>query len=125
LRAASRAVVRLCHELDLLGGETIALDGSFFNASARDASLTTKQRLEAQLKQPERDLDADIQTLEVNDPQEDHTGAGFDNDPAFPISRRNSRRASRHNLISWRPAERPSSPVPIPMREPWLRASRL
>jgi len=42
-RAANRDFVRLCRELKLVGGETIGIDGSYFQASASDASLTTKK----------------------------------------------------------------------------------
>lgn len=49
--------VALCQELDLLGG-VVALDGAFFNASASDASVVTKTRLEKDLKQLELDIDA-------------------------------------------------------------------
>jgi len=44
LRAVNRDFVLLCREPDLVGGETIGLDGSFFKASASDASITTKKR---------------------------------------------------------------------------------
>jgi len=43
LRAANRDFVVRCQELELLGGEPIGIDGSFFKASASDASLTVKE----------------------------------------------------------------------------------
>ena len=45
LGAANRDFVMLCQELDLLGGETIAIGGFFFHVSASDASITTKKSL--------------------------------------------------------------------------------
>lgn len=81
LRAANRDFVLLCHELDLLGGETIALDGSFFNASASDASITTKKNLAVQLKQIERELETYTQELDANDEQENQAGDGLGEDP--------------------------------------------
>jgi transposase len=49
LKAANRAFVRLCRELQLVGGECCGLDGSFFNAHASAASVKSKEQIEAQL----------------------------------------------------------------------------
>lgn len=57
----------LCQELDLHGGEVVALDGAFFNASASDASVLTKAQLEKELKQLELDIDAYCQGLDAQD----------------------------------------------------------
>ncbi|WP_141699384.1 transposase, partial [Candidatus Thiosymbion oneisti] len=54
LRAANRDFIVLCQELELVGRETIGIDGSFFQASASDASIKTKKRLETELKKIER-----------------------------------------------------------------------
>ena len=70
LKATCRDFVALCQELDLLGGEVVALDGAFFNASASDASVVTKARLERDLKQLELDIDAYCQGLDAQDAQE-------------------------------------------------------
>lgn len=83
LRAANRDFVMQCRELDLLGGETIAIDGSFFHASASDASITTKKSLEAELKKIERDLEAYTQELDANDAQETDAGEGLGEAPAL------------------------------------------
>ncbi|WP_165742094.1 transposase [Candidatus Thiosymbion oneisti] len=82
-RAANRDFVLLCRELDLVGGETIGIDGSFFQASASDASITTKKDLEAQLKKIERDLEAYTQSLDANDAHEAQVGDGLAEDPAL------------------------------------------
>jgi transposase len=51
LKAASRDFVVLCKELDLFGGELVAIDGSFFRANASKASIATE-------KKPSKALDA-------------------------------------------------------------------
>ncbi|WP_133512875.1 transposase [Candidatus Thiosymbion oneisti] len=81
LRAANRDFIVLCQELELLGRETIGIDGSFFHASASDASITTKKNLQAELKKPERDLEVYTQELDANDAQENQAGDGLGEDP--------------------------------------------
>jgi transposase len=81
LKAANREFVLLCKELELLGGETIGTDGSFFNASASDASIITKKQLEAELKRIERTIDDYGQLLDDNDVQEGRNGELFADDP--------------------------------------------
>jgi transposase len=70
LRAAGREFVLMCKELGLLGGTTVAIDGAFFNASASDASIITKSRLEADLKQIERELDTYHRLMDATDAEE-------------------------------------------------------
>ena len=57
LRATCKDFVVLCKELDLLGGEVVAIDGAYFNASASDASVVTKTALDKSLKQLELDIE--------------------------------------------------------------------
>jgi transposase len=57
LRRTNREFVLLCRELRLIGGHTLGIDGSFFNADASDASVKTKAQLEAELAAIERDID--------------------------------------------------------------------
>jgi transposase len=83
LKAANREFVLLCKELDLLGGQTVGTDGAFFNASASDASIVTKQQLAAELKQIEREIDDYGQLLDDTDAQEGRTGELFPDDPAL------------------------------------------
>lgn len=70
LQAANKEFVLLCKELNLLGGEVVALDGAFFNASASDNSILTKTRLEKDLKQIEANISAYYQDLDVQDAAE-------------------------------------------------------
>jgi len=83
LRRANREFILLCKDLELLGGETVGIDGSFFNASASDASILTKQTLEAELKQIEGDINAYHQQLDGNDRAEGKHGDLFGDDPAL------------------------------------------
>jgi len=45
LKAANREFVLLMRELDLLGGEVVAIDGAFFDGNASKASIKTQRRL--------------------------------------------------------------------------------
>ena len=80
LRAASREFVLCCRELDLLGGEEIAIDGAFFNASASDASVEYKRTLAAKFK---AQIAAHHELLERSDAQDAQSGEPFGNDPAL------------------------------------------
>lgn len=80
LRAASRQFVQICKELGLLGGKTVAIDGSYFNASASDASILTKNRLESDLKQIEREIDSYHQLMDTTDAEEASQGDVFASD---------------------------------------------
>ena len=70
LKATSRDFVAVCQDLDLLGGESVAIDGAFFNASASDASVVTKKGVERDLARIERDIAAYHRLLEETDAQE-------------------------------------------------------
>lgn len=76
LRAAHRDFVLLARELDLLGGELVAVDGSFFRGDASKASITTKKALKKQLAAIEADIEAYEQALGANDAAEDVAEAG-------------------------------------------------
>jgi transposase len=49
LKAANRDFILLCKELALLGGEEVAVDGSFFKADASKAGIYTEIKLNKQL----------------------------------------------------------------------------
>jgi len=72
LRATCRDFVALCRELGMIGGKRVGLDGSFFNASASDASIKTKKQLESELAAIERDIEGYHQELEGHDAEEAH-----------------------------------------------------
>jgi transposase len=79
LKAANRDFVLLLRELDLLGGELVAIDGAFFHGDASKASIKTHKRLAEQLSGLERDIEAYGSALEANDASEEvHSPAGRD-----------------------------------------------
>ena len=58
LKAANRDFVMLARDLDLLGGDLVAIDGAFFHGDASKASIVTHKRLAEQLAALERDIEA-------------------------------------------------------------------
>ena len=50
LKATHREFILLCKSLALFGGETVAIDGSFFNGNASNGSIQTKEQLKKELK---------------------------------------------------------------------------
>jgi transposase len=83
LRAVNREFVLLCKELELLGGETVGVDGSFFNASASDASVVSKKTLESELKEIDEEIERYHRLAESTDTEEGQTGDLFGDDPAL------------------------------------------
>lgn len=67
LRKACRDFVMLLRALDLVGGDVVAIDGSFFDGNASKASIVTAKRLAAQLAAVERDITAYDASLDSND----------------------------------------------------------
>ena len=57
LKATNREFVLLLRELNLLGGELVAIDGAFFHGDASKASIKTRKRLAEQLVAIERDIE--------------------------------------------------------------------
>ena len=70
LKAASRDFVLLMRELDLVGGEAVAIDGAFFHGDASKASITTRKRLAAELAAVEREIETYNKELDTNDAAE-------------------------------------------------------
>ena len=56
LQNLAREFVLLCKEVGLLGGELVAIDGSFFKGNASKKSIRTKKQLKAQLKRISEDI---------------------------------------------------------------------
>jgi transposase len=78
LKAANRDFVVLARELDLVGGEVVAIDGAFFDGNASKGSIKTRKRLAEQLAAIERDIEAYGAALEANDSAEAEAPAGRD-----------------------------------------------
>jgi transposase len=79
LKAANRDFVILLRDLDLLGGELVAIDGAFFHGDASKASIKTKKRLAEQLARLDRDIEEYGNSLASNDASEEaHSSTGPD-----------------------------------------------
>jgi transposase len=76
LKAANREFVLLLRELDLLGGELVAIDGAFFHGDASKASIKTKKRLAEQLARLDRDIEEYGNALTSNDAVEEAHSSG-------------------------------------------------
>jgi transposase len=76
LKAVNRDFVLLARELDLLGGEVVAIDGAFFHGDASRASIVTQKRLAERLAALERDIEAYGAELDKNDAVETAAAAG-------------------------------------------------
>lgn len=70
LKAANREFVLLMRELNLLGGEVVAIDGAFFDGNASKASIKTQRRLAKRLAEIEQEIEAYGTALETNDSAE-------------------------------------------------------
>jgi transposase len=83
LKAANREFVLLLRELNLLGGELVAIDGAFFHGDASKASIKTKKRLAKQLACIDRDIEEYGKALASNDATEEVRSSG-DEDGGSP-----------------------------------------
>jgi transposase len=70
LKAANRDFVLLARELELVNGELVAIDGTFFHGDASKASITTQKKLVKQLEALDRDIEAYEAALKANDAAE-------------------------------------------------------
>jgi transposase len=57
LKAANREFVLMMRELDLVGGEVVAVDGAFFHGDASRGSIRTQRRLAERLAEIDRDIE--------------------------------------------------------------------
>jgi transposase len=71
LKAVNREFLLMARELDLVGGEVVAIDGAFFDGNASKASITTRKKLAERLAAVDRDIEAYGATLSENDAAED------------------------------------------------------
>ncbi len=65
LKQANRAFVMALRELDLVGGEMVAIDGAFFDGNASKASIVTRKRLDEQVAAVEREIAAMEREIEA------------------------------------------------------------
>jgi transposase len=75
LKRANRDFVLMARELDLLGGEVVGIDGSFFHGDASKASILTQKKLSAGLAALDREIEAYGGALEANDAAEARASA--------------------------------------------------
>ena len=76
LKLVNRDFIVLCKELELLGGEIVGIDGSFFSGNASKASIYTEAKLNAQLEEIERQIEEYQQQLNQQDQYDDEAGKG-------------------------------------------------
>ena len=70
LKAANREFVLVVRELDLVGGELVAIDGAFFDGNASEASIKTRSKLAKRLAEIDQEIEAYGAALEANDSAE-------------------------------------------------------
>lgn len=73
LKAVNKDFVLLCQELDLFGGELVAIDGSHFRGNVGKKSIYTENRLKKSLERLEKLIEAYLAELEQTDVAETHT----------------------------------------------------
>jgi transposase len=67
LKATNREFVLMLRELNLFGGEVVAIDGAFFDGNASKASIKTQRKLAKRLTEIEHEIEAYGAVLEAND----------------------------------------------------------
>jgi len=70
LKEANRSFVLLMRELDLIGGSLVAVDGALFHGNASKGSIFTRRKLEKQIAELDKEIEAYGKALEANDAQE-------------------------------------------------------
>jgi transposase len=70
LKAVNRSFVLLARALGLVGGNVVAIDGSFFHGDASKASIFTRKRLAEQIAKLDQEIEAYGKSLEDNDAAE-------------------------------------------------------
>ena len=117
LQAANRGFVRTLHELELLSGDVVAIDGAFFHGDASKASIVTGRRLAEQLAALDQTIEAYGVTLDANDAAE-AMRRRWSRPARWRIVWRRWRRSGRRRRrrwIGWRPVARRSCRAPTPM----------
>ena len=67
LKAVNRSFVLLARALGLVGGNVVAIDGSFFHGDASKASIFTRKRLADQIAKLDQEIETYGKSLEDND----------------------------------------------------------
>ena len=70
IQAVTRQFVMLCQELDLFGGDLVAIDGSKFKASNSKNRNWTKARLRERIRRIDATIEGYMALLETNDQQD-------------------------------------------------------
>ena len=100
LKAVNREFVLMLRELNLLGGEVVAIDGAFFDGNASKASIKTQRKLAKRLTEIEHEIEAYGAALEANDraeaerPPAGQDGGGGGGDVAQKVTALMAKRAS-------------------------------
>lgn len=76
LKSTNRDFILMCKELKLLGGKSVAVDGTFLKADASKQSIHTKNNLDKQLKQLDEAINAYHEALSQQDKADDLAGKG-------------------------------------------------
>jgi hypothetical protein len=101
LKAFNKDFVLLCKQVNLFAGDEVAVDGSFFKADASKDSIFTAQKLERQLEELDKRIEAYQQQLAEQDTADDKAGVGSrvdDADLADKIVRLKKRQADKKDL---------------------------
>jgi len=101
LKAINKDFILLCKQLNLLAGDDVAVDGSFFKADASKNSIYTAKKLEQQLAALDKKIEAYQQQLATQDTTDDSAGLGsLVEDPglAEKIARIKAKQAEKKTL---------------------------
>jgi len=73
IKAVNKDFVLLCQELNLFGGELVAIDGSHFRGNVGKKSIYTEKRLKESLERLEKLIETYLVEVEQSDSAETHT----------------------------------------------------
>ena len=93
----------LCKQLGLLGGDEVAVDGSFFKGDTNTCHIYTEAKLDQHLAALEQKIDAYQQQLGQQDGLDDQAGLGSlieDNKLAEKIARLEEQQAQKKALLN-------------------------
>jgi transposase len=101
LKAINKDFMLLCKQLNLFAGNEVAVDGSFFKADASKDSIHTVNKLEQQLAELDKQIEAYQQQLTEQDASDDQADLGSlvdDQGLADKIARLKQRQAEKKAL---------------------------